>query len=259
VTAELDRTAGVAPAPARPWADPWRRALAPWTVAVFFPAVIAATAFFGVAAILLSIFSPGAAFYTGVGWARLLCAVAFVRVRVRGRERTRPGVSYVAVANHQGDFDILALYGFLGLPFRWVIKQELRDVPVLGWACERIGHVFIDRANPAAAIASLEAAKPRLAGGVSALFFPEGTRTLDGRVGPFKKGAFRLARQLDLPILPVSVSGSRQVLPKGTLFPRPGTIEIVLHPPIPVDPARPLEEEIEAARAAVASAVEAAG
>jgi 1-acyl-sn-glycerol-3-phosphate acyltransferase len=251
MTSELERSQ-----PPAEGFDPVRWLIAPWTVAVWFPLVLAATAFFGIAAILLAGVSRHAAFLTGVGWARILCWASFVRVRVAGRQRAAPGTSYVIVANHQGNFDILALYGFLGLPFRWVMKQELRRVPILGWACERIGHIYVDRSDSHAAIASLDAAKPRLAGGVSAVFFPEGTRSPDGRLLPFKKGAFRFARQLELPLLPVSIRGSRRVLPKGSIFPRPGTLEVRFHEPIPNAPGRPLEETLEAARRALAPAVE---
>jgi len=233
------------------WRDPWRWVCGPWTVAVFYPIVLVTTIFWGAAAVTLSAFSKRVAFYSGAIWGRCLVWASFVWVRVEGREHVRRGVSYVILANHQGDYDILALYGFLGYQFRWVMKQELRKVPFLGWGCAAIGHIFVDRSNPQRAFASLEAAKPRLAGGVSVLFFPEGTRSLDGHLGPFKKGGFVMARQLDFPILPVSISGSSRIMPKGCLFPRPGVIRIRLHPPIaPAD--HPSQESLIAAvRAAI--------
>lgn len=152
-----------------------------------------------------------------------------MRVRVAGREHLRPNQSYVMLSNHQGAYDILALYGYLGREFRWVMKEELRKVPFLGWGCAAIGHIFVDRKNSARAIASLEAAKSHLVGGVSVLLFPEGTRSTDGRLLPFKKGGFAIARQLDLPILPVSITGSNEILPKACLFPRPGTVRVRFH------------------------------
>jgi 1-acyl-sn-glycerol-3-phosphate acyltransferase len=241
--------------PARPWSDPLRWLFAPWTVLVFFPFLALTTAFWGCTAIAIATFSQRAAFHCGTIWAKCLAAVAFLRIKVEGRENTRRGQSYVIMTNHQGDCDVLALYGFLHQQFRWVIKQELRNVPFLGWACAAIGHIFIDRSDTRRAIASLEAAKPLLAGGVSVLFFPEGTRTPDGRLGRFKKGGFVMARQLGFPILPVSLSGSWQALPKGCLFPRPGTIHVRLHPP--VDPAgHETDEELMAAvRAAIAEGI----
>ncbi|HEX3528543.1 MAG TPA: lysophospholipid acyltransferase family protein [Thermoanaerobaculia bacterium] len=235
---EIDSSrAGETPrAPAiRAWSDPLRWLFIPWTLFIFYPAVLTTTTFWGIIAILIASVSQRAGFYCGTIWAWCLAWLSPVWVRVEGRENTRPEQSYVILTNHQGDYDILALYGFLHRQFRWVIKQELRKVPFLGWGCAAIGHIFVDRRNSEAAIASLEAAKPRLAGGVSVLFFPEGTRSLDGRLGPFKKGGFVMARQLGFPILPVSLSGSWKILPKGCLFPCPGIIRVRIHPP--VDPA----------------------
>jgi 1-acyl-sn-glycerol-3-phosphate acyltransferase len=235
------------------WRDPWRWILAPWTLLVFFPLVLLTTCFWGVAALVLAIASQRAAFYSGVAWARGLCWASFVGVRVEGREHARPGQSYVILSNHQGNFDILALYGYLGRQFRWVMKQELRKVPFLGPACAAIGHVFVDRRDAQRAIASLEAAKPRLAGGVSVLFFPEGTRSADGRLLPFKKGGFVMARQLGFPILPVTISGSHRILPKGCLFPRPGWLTVRFHPAVDTAQFATDGELVAAVRATIAS------
>ncbi len=157
------------------------------------------------------------------------------------------------LSNHQGAYDILALYGFLGREFRWVMKEELRKVPFLGWGCAAIGHIFVDRGNSARAIASLDAAKSHLTGGVSVLLFPEGTRSDDGRLLPFKKGGFAIARQLDLPILPVSIAGSNRILPKACLFPRPGTVRVRFHPAIVPSAVPDTAELIERVRAAIES------
>lgn len=229
----------------------------PWMVVVFYPLVLTTTVLWGVLAVVSSLASQRLGFYCGTVWAWCLSWAALVRVRVSGRALAPPGRSYVILCNHQGDFDILALYGFLGRQFRWVIKQELRKVPFLGWGCAAIGHIFVDRSNPRDAIASLEAAKPRLAGGISVLFFPEGTRSEDGRLLPFKKGGFIMARQLALPILPISISGSHRVLPKGRLLPRPGTIDVRFHPPIDPAACESLEELMAATRAAIASGLSA--
>ena len=240
-----------------PARDLSRWLVAPWTILVFFPLVAVTTVFWGFWAVALSALSRRLAFYSGAIWAWCLCWASFVRVRVEGRALARRGQSYVILCNHQGDFDILALYGFLGRQFRWVIKQELRRVPFLGWGCAAIGHIFVDRSNSRAAIASLEAAKPRLAGGVSVLFFPEGTRSTDGRLLPFKRGGFVMARQLGLPILPVTISGSLRVLPKRCLFPRPGTIRVRFHPEIDTAAGASLEEIVERTRAAIESGLDA--
>ncbi len=223
----------------------------PWTLAVTIPVILVSTAIFGLLAVLLSLVSQRLGFYSGVFWARSLTWASWVRVRVHGREHALPGKSYVLLCNHQGGFDILALYGFLGREFRWVMKEELRKVPFLGWGCAAIGHIFVDRSNPARAIGSLEAAKQKLTDGVSVVFFPEGTRSDDGRLRPFKKGGFLLARQLDLPILPVSIDGSTRILPKGCLFPRPGTVQVRFHPPIVPSEVPDTPELIARVRAAI--------
>ena len=110
--------------------------------------------------------------------------------------------------------------------------MELRKVPVIGYICEKMEHIFIDRSNQKAAIASINQAKKKIVTGTSVIFFPEGTRSSDGNIGPFKKGAFRLAVDLGLPILPVTIIGTNDVLPKGTLDLFPGTVSMTVHPPI---------------------------
>jgi 1-acyl-sn-glycerol-3-phosphate acyltransferase len=222
------------------------------TLLVFFPVVLVATTYFGLAAVVGAMISRRLGFYAGTVWAWFLVAASFVRVRVEGREHLRNRRSFVILSNHQGNYDILALYGFLGREFRWVIKEELRRVPFLGWGCAAIGHIFVDRRDARRAIASLEAAKPQLVNGVSVVFFPEGTRSEDGRLGRFKKGGFVMARQLGLPILPVSISGSARVLPKGSLLPRPGTIRVRIHAPLEPASFAPGDALIEQVRATIA-------
>ncbi|MCL4838339.1 MAG: 1-acyl-sn-glycerol-3-phosphate acyltransferase [Thermoanaerobaculia bacterium] len=252
-----ERNAGGAePRPPRPWREPRRWLFAPWTVAVLYPVIALATTFWGAAAVALSAASRSVAFYCGTAWAWIIVRTSFVRIRVEGRERMARGQSYVILTNHQGDYDILALYGFLGREFRWVMKEELRRVPFLGWGCAAIGHIFVDRSNSQRAIASLEAAKPRLRGGISVVFFPEGTRSPDGRLLPFKKGGFVMARQLGLPILPVTISGSMRVLPKGCLFPRPGTVRVRIHPPLDAAAWATDAELVAAVREIVASGLD---
>jgi 1-acyl-sn-glycerol-3-phosphate acyltransferase len=161
----------------------------------------------------------------------------------------------VIVSNHQSQFDIFVLYGWLDIDFKWVMKQELRKVPVIGIACERLGHIYVDRSNREAALASIDGAKQRIVDGTSVLFFPEGTRSRDKLMRPFKKGAFRMALDLQLPILPVSIQGTREILPSDTLDLYPGRATMIIHPPIPVadyDTAR-LHELMEHTRRVIAA------
>lgn len=169
----------------------------------------------------------------GGNWARILAAVTPMPVRVVGRERIDPLQSYVVVSNHQSQFDILVLYGWLGIDFRWVMKQELRLVLGLGAACAALGHIYIDRSNHEIAVRSINDAREQITGGTSVIFFPEGTRSEDGRMRPFKKGAFRFAIDTGLPILPVTVDGTCDVLPPRRFDLRPGRARLVIHEPIP--------------------------
>ncbi len=209
-----------------------RRVYAPYTWLIYIPFLGVWTAVCGTVAMLLSLILPRHAFWTGTVWARVLCWANFTRVTLHGGENIRPGISYVVMANHQSNFDVLAMYGNWRHQFRWVMKHSLRKVPFLGPACDRVGHVFIDRRDRARALASLAEARSRISDGVSILFFPEGTRSDDGRLRTFKKGGFHMARDMGLEILPVSITGSYRVLPQGTLSLLPGHIHITIHAPI---------------------------
>ena len=209
----------------------------PYKYLVVMPVLALATTFFATLALVLTLFtSPRTASrLAGVSWARLMAWVTPMRVEVEGRENIDPHQSYVLVSNHQSQYDIFVLYGWLGVDFKWVMKQELRRVLGIGVACERLGHIFIDRSNHAAAVATLEAAKTKIVDGTSVIFFPEGTRSLDGRLLRFKRGAFRMALDLGLPILPLTVSGTRDVLPAGTSDLMPGSARLIIHQPISIE------------------------
>ena len=166
-------------------------------------------------------------------WARVNSAVSIMSVNVEGAEHIKPGQSYVIVANHQSLFDIYALYGFLGIDFKWVMKRELRSVPILGVACELMGHILIDRSNTEAALTSIKDAQARIKDGMSVVFFPEGTRSRDGELKSFKKGAFRFAQEMSLPILPVAICGTKDLLPSDTVDLMPGNATLKILRPIP--------------------------
>ncbi|MFH1538511.1 MAG: lysophospholipid acyltransferase family protein [bacterium] len=208
----------------------------PWKYLVFLPCMVFSTLFAGISAIALaSIFGQRAASrICGTIWARFNACATPMLVSVEGKENIDRSQSYVIVSNHQSQFDILVLYGWLGLDIRWVMKQELRKVPALGIASEKIGHIFIDRSNREAAIASLREAKQKVVNGTSVVFFPEGTRSITGELGEFKKGAFVMALDLGLPILPITITGTGKVLPPTTLNLFPGRAKMKIHPPVDV-------------------------
>ena len=167
-----------------------------------------------------------------VTWAKALAYLTPVRVVVEGGENAHREQSYVVVTNHQSMWDILLIYGWLELDLKWVMKKELRKVPAIGVGCEKAGHIFVDRNKPKQAAQAIKEALARMGKGVGILFFPEGTRSTDGHLLPFKNGAFRLSVQQNLPILPITLVGTRDVQPGNTLSLFPGTIRMVIHPAI---------------------------
>lgn len=168
----------------------------------------------------------------GVTWARSLAWLTPILVKVEGGENAQRERSYVVVSNHQSMYDILVIYGWLALDLKWVMKEELRKVPGIGFGCEAAGHIFVDRRNPKRAKTAIRDALERLGSGIGMLFFAEGTRSMDGRLLPFKKGAFRTAIEQQLPVLPVTLVGTRDILPNKTLKVFPGRVRMVVHPSI---------------------------
>ena len=206
-----------------------------WFVAI--PFFIISTLIFGVTAAIVAflINARVASYIGGVIWARLNAWIAPIFVKVSGRENIDTKQSYVVIANHQSAYDIFVLYGFLNIDFKWVMKQELRKVPGIGLGCEKVGHIFIDRTNHESSLKSLDAARKKIVNGTSILFFPEGSRSTDGIIRNFKKGAFRMALDLDLPILPVTIIGTKDILPNKTIDLFPGKVLMKIHEPIPAN------------------------
>ena len=153
-----------------------------------------------------------------VVWARSFCWFFLCKVTVDGMENIREGQSYVFVSNHQSAADVFVVYGWLPVKFKWIMKQELRKIPFVGTACKAAGHIFIDRKSRASATRSIREAEKTLTNGISVVVFPEGTRSVTGEVGRFKRGAFQIAYDLNLPMIPISLSGCTNVMPKGAVI-----------------------------------------
>lgn len=170
--------------------------------------------------------------WCGTVWGRLNVYATPALVTVFGRAHLDKSRSYVIVANHQSLFDILVIYGWMGIDLRWVMKKELRKIPLFGFCCEKLGHIMVDRTDTKAALAAINAARRKITGGTSVIFFPEGTRSRNGQLGPFKKGAFRFALDLGLPILPVTITGTRKILPPDSMDLLPGHVKVIFHPAI---------------------------
>ncbi len=215
-----------------------------YKVLFFYPFLAITTAVLGTIATLLAIvIHPKVASICGIIWSRLNSYFTPMLVTVEGKQNIDKNQSYIIVANHQSQYDIFILYGWLPMDFKWVMKIQLRQVPFLGYSCYKIGHVFIDRSNSEAAVASINAAKQRIKNGTSIMFFPEGHRSEDGNLIPFKKGAFKFALDIGLPVLPVTILGTRDILPSNTTDLFPGKAKMVFHEPIGIESYN--EENIE--------------
>jgi len=172
--------------------------------------------------------------YIAANWGRVIAWLTPMLVTVEGRENADPGRTYVVVSNHQSQYDIFLVYGWLNLDLKWVMKAELRKVPGVGIGCEKAGHIFVDRSNPEQARKAVSDALERVGNGVGILFFAEGSRSVDGKLSAFKKGAFRIAASQGLPILPITIIGTRDIQrPKSNVI-FPGRVRMVIHPAIEV-------------------------
>lgn len=166
-------------------------------------------------------------------WGKLWCWLFFVKVKVNKEAEIGPSTSYVFVANHQGAYDIFSIFGFLNHNFRWMMKKSITKIPLIGMACKYSEQIFVDRSSAMAMARSIIEAKKRLRNGMSIVVFPEGTRTLDGKMSAFKKGAFKLAMDFKLPIVPLTIDGSFNILPRTSIVNiKYGKIILTIHKPI---------------------------
>lgn len=166
---------------------------------------------------------------------RLYCRILLLPVHVEGRDQLDHKTSYVFVANHQGAFDIFLIYGFLGRNFKWMMKKSLRNIPMVGKACESARHIFVDKSGPKAIQRTYANAREILKGGTSVVIFPEGARTFTGHMGIFRRGAFQLADELQLPVVPITLNGPFDVFPrtrKGITFVDWHPLTMKIHAPI---------------------------
>ena len=206
-----------------------------WWRTVFFliPAIAIYTIVLGTLSIGSSLFEKRGYFahWCARTWSRLILVTTGVDVDVRGLERLTPGRTYVFVSNHQSIYDIPVLFWSLPYQLRIIAKESLGNFPFLGWHLRRTGHMLVDRRKPDPH-AVFGWASRLTSQGLSLIVFPEGTRSPDGRVGRFKGGSFHLALEAGLPIVPLSVAGSRHVMLKGRLATYPGHVTLVVHEPI---------------------------
>jgi 1-acyl-sn-glycerol-3-phosphate acyltransferase len=203
------------------------------TVCFLIPAIGSYTIVLGAISVASSLFDRSGRFAHGCArlWSRLILVTTGVRVRVEGRDRLEPGTTYIFVSNHQSFYDIPVVFWWLPHQLRIIAKESLGSVPFIGWHLRRTGHLLVDRRSPDRA-GILKKWRGLVVDGLSLIIFPEGTRSADGRVGRFKAGSFMLAIEAGLPVVPLSIVGTRFVMPKGRLTAAPGEVVLWVHPPI---------------------------
>jgi 1-acyl-sn-glycerol-3-phosphate acyltransferase len=197
--------------------------------------VVLTTIFWGLAAIFASFFTRtgNPVHIVARTWARGILFGSRINVTVNGLANIDPDQSYVYMSNHQSNFDIPVLLAHLPVQFRWLAKAELFKIPIFGRAMRGAGYVKIDRFNQESAFESIKEAGSRMKNGVSVMIFPEGTRSRDGKIRPFKKGGFIMAVDSGVPIVPVILQGTRSIMEKSSLKINTGEVTLNIAAPIP--------------------------
>lgn len=201
---------------------------------IFVPVLILATIWCTLTIIIGSTLGDNKfwGYYPGVIWGRFVCFVALLRIKINSNKNLDRNQSYVFVANHQSAFDIFLVYGYLGHNFKWLMKQSLKKMPLVGFASAKAGHVFVDSSSRQGIVDTMRNTKNTLKDGMSTVVFPEGHRTPDGKMAEFKKGAFQTALSLKLPIVPLTIDGAYKVLPIHSWSMNPTKITLTFHDPI---------------------------
>lgn len=206
-----------------------RTILVAWWVVILTLIIAPASAF-------LSVWKQDGALVHLLGrfWGKAILLASGVKVTVQGLKHIDRAATYLFMANHQSMYDILVLFAHLPVQFRWLAKKELFRIPVMGYAMGKVGHISIDRSDRRAAHKSLIDAARKIAEGTSVIIFPEGSRSKDGTLMPYKPGGFHLAVLSGRPIVPVVIWGTGQVMRKGHLHISPAAVTVSLHPPVDV-------------------------
>jgi 1-acyl-sn-glycerol-3-phosphate acyltransferase len=165
-------------------------------------------------------------------WAKVALLASGVKVKVEGLEQIPGKGPYIFMSNHQGGYDIFALHGHLPFDFKWLAKKELFSIPFFGWTLTASGYISIDREGTRDTVRAMNEAAQKIRDGMSVVIFPEGSRSPDGSIQPFKKGGFTLAIKSKVPIVPMAIVGSREIMPKGRFTVNPGKIAIRIGPTI---------------------------
>ena len=209
-------------------------ALAKINVIWRLPLIVLWTIFMGTLSVISSVFDGRGHMQHACAkiWSRVILCVTRARVSIQGIERLDKSRAYIFVANHLSMFDIWVFLAYLPFQFRFVAKESLFRWPFLGWHLRRSGNISIDRHSPRRAVKSMKSAQEKIRSGISVVIFPEGERTFGETVGPFKRGAFLLAHESGVPLVPVTMIGSHRLLRRGSVVVSPGPIEVIIHEPL---------------------------
>ena len=204
-----------------------------YQIFIALPIMIAVTIIVALATMIGSIFDHRFwGYWPGMIWGRLFYLIFLIPLKVDGKENIKKGQSYVIAPNHQSYWDAFLIYGYIGIKFKWMMKKELGRIPFVGWACYMAGCIFIDRSSRNSAKESIRKAESKLKDGMSVVIFPEGTRSYDGQMGKFKRGAFLISEELGLPILPVTIDGNYDVMSRKAWNVTWHPVHMTIHEPV---------------------------
>lgn len=224
---------------------------------IAYPLAGIASALTGISISLFGKYIPikGGDYWPAVIWSKFMIRIFLLPMTVVGREKLDPNKNYIFIANHQGSWDIFMMFGYIGRNFKWMMKDSLRKMPVIGQACYDTGHIFVNRDAPQKEI-FVKAVKT-IKKGTAMGIFAEGTRTRNGRLGKFKKGAFVIADMTQVEVVPIAIQGSYDLLPKKGIFMNWSPLKLTI-----LDPIKPIgkgKENVEylmtESRAAIAKAL----
>jgi 1-acyl-sn-glycerol-3-phosphate acyltransferase len=167
-------------------------------------------------------------------WGKVALFANRVKVKIEGIEHLNGKGPYIFMSNHQGYYDVFALLGYLPYQFKWLVKKELFSIPFFGWTMAAAGYISLDREGTRQTVKAMNKAAQKIRDGMSVVIFPEGSRSPDGSIQPFKKGGFTLAIKSKVPIVPIAISGSRDIMPKDKLTAASGEIRMFVDYPIEI-------------------------
>ena len=169
-------------------------------------------------------------------WGRIALWAGGVKVKIEGLDQIKEAGPYIFMSNHQGSYDIFSLLGYLPFQFVWLAKKELFSIPFFGWTMAAARYIRVNREGTRETVQAMNEAAEKIRHGISVVIFPEGSRSPNGSIQPFKKGGFTLAIKAKVSIVPIAVHGSRDIMPKERLTATPGEIRIRIGHPIPTEP-----------------------